>query len=292
MRMMEHEVPAEVRPTRVDRYLERLLPQVRPWEIREMLKRRDVKVNGARVRGDYPVAGGDRIVLYAAIAQPPLPVVYEDANLILINKPQGISVVPDAHGGVTLTDQVGAHCGMEVRPCHRLDHHTGGLILYAKTDEAHACALEAFRKHAVQKGYECLVCGCPMPEEAELRAWLRKDAKAARVEVLDRPAPDALPIRTRYRVRTPGRVSWLEVDLLTGRTHQIRAHLAFTGHPVLGDDRYGDREMNRIYGVRTQQLWATRLCLRAGGVLAYLDGYRFEVPAPFALPVPEKQREL
>ena len=283
MRMMEHEVPAGVIPTRVDRYLERLLPQVRPWEIRELLKRRDVKVNGTRVRGDQPVVGGDRIVLYGKVEKPSLAVVYEDANLILINKPQGISVVPDTHGGVTLTDQVSAHCKVEALPCHRLDHYTGGLILYAKTVEAYACALEAFRKHAVQKGYDCLVCGCPMPEEAELRAWLRKDENAARVEILTHSAPGALPIRTRYRVRTSGRVSWLEVDLLTGRTHQIRAHLAFIGHPVLGDDRYGDREMNRVHGVRIQQLWATRLCLRAGGTLAYLDGYRFEVPASFSV---------
>lgn len=282
--MMEHEVPAGVTATRVDRYLERLLPQVRAWEIREILKRRDVKVNGARVRGDHLVAEGDRIVLYGKIEkQPSLPVVYEDANLILVYKPQGISVVPDEHGGATLTDQVSAHCGVEARPCHRLDHHTGGLILYAKTEEAYGCALEAFRRHAVQKGYDCLVCGCPMPEEAELRGWLRKDAQAARVEILTHPAPGALPIRTRYRVRRPGRVAWLEVDLLTGRTHQIRAHLASIGHPVLGDDRYGDREMNRTYGVRVQQLWATRLCLRAGGVLAYLDGYRFEVPPSFSV---------
>ena len=116
--------------------------------------------------------------------------------------------------------------------------------------------------------------GTPEPAEKTLRAWLLKDAQAAHVRVLDAPQKGALPIETRYRVLSEeGGLSRLEVDIPTGRTHQIRAQLAHIGHPILGDDKYGDRALNRKYGVRAQRLWAVRLTL--------WDGRAFETKEPF-----------
>ena len=114
-----------------------------------------------------------------------------------------------------------------------------------------------------------------------MRAYLRKDAELSRVSVTDYPARGALEIVTGYRVMEPGEYARLEVELMTGRTHQIRAHLAHIGHPILGDDKYGDRALNRQLGLRRQQLWATRLVFHVDGVLAELDGQTFTVKCPF-----------
>ena len=114
-----------------------------------------------------------------------------------------------------------------------------------------------------------------------MHAYLRKDAEISRVAVTDYPARGALEIVTAYHVLEAGEESRLEVELVTGRTHQIRAHLAHIGHPILGDDKYGDRQLNRRLGLRRQQLWATRLMFQAEGALSYLNGCVFETACPF-----------
>ncbi|MCL1964186.1 MAG: RNA pseudouridine synthase, partial [Firmicutes bacterium] len=155
-----------------------------------------------------------------------------------------------------------------------LDVMTGGLVLLAKDARALAVAEDAFARHALAKGYRALVRGCPTPKEAILTAYLRKDAERARVRVLDRAAEGTVPIETRYRVVEAGEeISRVEIGLITGRTHQIRAHMAHIGHPILGDDKYGDRAFNRDHGARRQKLWATRLVL--------WDGRAFEVEEGF-----------
>ena len=114
-----------------------------------------------------------------------------------------------------------------------------------------------------------------------MRAYLRKAAQLARVVVTDYPARGAQEIVTSYRVTEAGEAARLEVELITGSTHQIRAHLAHIGHPILGDDKYGDRMLNRQMNLRRQQLWATTLEFHAQGALAYLNGRRFSVKCPF-----------
>ena len=168
-----------------------------------------------------------------------------------------------------------------IRLCHRLDVQTGGLLLLTKDDAAYEAAREAFEQRTMEKFYTCRTKGCPAKREAVMHAYLRKDAQLSRVAVTDYPARGALEIITGYRVLEPGEYARLEVELMTGRTHQIRAHLAHIGHPILGDDKYGDRALNRRLGLRRQQLWATRLVFHAGGALAYLDGKAFTVDCPF-----------
>jgi 23S rRNA-/tRNA-specific pseudouridylate synthase len=119
------------------------------------------------------------------------------------------------------------------------------------------------------------------PPKAECRAWLVKDARRAKVRVTDRPEPDARPIVTGYEVLESGPVSRLRVHLVTGRTHQIRAHLAALGHPLLGDDLYGDREFNRRDKARSLKLCAVSLTLDTGGRLPALDGRTFTIEPPF-----------
>ncbi len=280
MAALEWMIPGDVKPMRLDKYLLRVLPGVPAWAVREAFSRRDVKMDGLRVGAEELAKPGARVTVYGIRVQKArLDVVYEDENILLINKPAGISVQADDGGGATVEDLALAHVRLndpEVpapKACHRLDNQTCGLLLLAKTEAAQTLYLTAFKERTVKKTYVCLVKGTPEPESAVLHAYLLKDAKAARVKVSDASVPGALPIATGYRVVEKGPVSRLEVDLITGRTHQIRAQLAHIGHPVLGDDAYGDRALNREQGAKRLMLCAVSLTLP--------DGRGFSVLPPF-----------
>lgn len=289
-----------VTPDKDGMMLSRLLLQladVPQWAVKQALKNRDVRVDGERVTGDVRVREGQQIRAYwpkEAVAswgqsKPGLPIVFENEHVILINKPQGLQAQNDENplsGDSALTRVIAMkrEAGEKtdsIRLCHRLDVQTGGLLLLTKDDAAYEAARKAFEARTMEKFYTCRVKGCPARKEAVMRAYLRKDAELSRVSVTDYPARGALEIVTGYRVMEPGEYARLEVELMTGRTHQIRAHLAHIGHPILGDDKYGDRALNRQLGLRRQQLWATRLVFHADGVLAELDGQTFTVKCPF-----------
>lgn len=290
---MEIEVPKGQAPTPLADFLKQALPDAPAWALKECAKRRDVKRGGARLGATDTVSGGDLLRVFlpkAALKEsaPQLDVVYEDERVLLVNKPQGLSVSEDEGGGDTLLSRARRYLAARgedaaaLSLCHRLDNKTGGLLLLAKDEEALEAAEEAFRLRTIHKTYTCRVVGCPKPREAVLTAYLLKDAERARVRILDHPFPGAQKIVTGYRVlATEAGFSRLSVDLITGRTHQIRAHLAFIGCPIVGDDKYGLRDVNRAARARGQQLWATRMELHAGGALSYLDGRAFEVEAPF-----------
>ena len=267
------------------------------WAVREAIKKRDVRIDGVRISGDVRVCEGQEIRVFwpKSVVQaerkelPATEIVFEDVHVLLINKPQGIpSQNEDSplEGDSALTRVIAClktrgEKTDHVRLCHRLDVQTGGLLLLTKDDAAYEAAVEAFTARTFQKFYTCRVKGCPSREQETMRAWLRKDAQLSRVAVTDYAARGAQEIVTAYRVMEAGEFARLEVELITGRTHQIRAHLAHIGHPILGDDKYGDRALNRQLGLRRQQLWATRLVVHASGALAYLDGRSFSVDCPF-----------
>lgn len=140
---------------------------------------------------------------------------------------------------------------------------------------------QAFKNRSINKGYNCLVKGIPVPNQAVLEAYLLKDSVHATVRILDMPARDAKPIITQYQVIESGSISRLQINLVTGRTHQIRAHMAFIGHPILGDDKYGDRLFNKINDAQHLYLCATSMEFRIEGCLNYLDGKIFVIKAPF-----------
>ncbi len=270
---------------RLDAALRRTFPELPTWALRDAFTRRDVKLDGRRVRPDLRVQGGELAQIYVAERAPVLDVVYEDEELLLINKRPGISVTEDAGGGATLTELAARYARERgegaPQPVHRLDNQTSGLVLFAKTPEAQTILEDAFRQRLPRKEYTCLVRGVPKPPQALCRAYLRKDAAAARVTILDHDAPGCKPIATAYETLEAGPVSRLRVELITGRTHQIRAHLAAMGHPLLGDDVYGDRAFNRANKARRLMLCATRLTLRTGGRMPRVEGRTFTVPCPF-----------
>lgn len=290
MELKQMIVPPQGEGDRVDRLIYRYYPEVPEHLVRAAFSRRDVKLDGKRVSRDTRVRTGQELRIYLPEPEDAsrlLDVVYEDGDVLLVNKPAGISVEPDGKGGTTLTELCRRYAEREgpvsfaPAACHRLDNQTSGLCLFARNPEALESLQRAFRDRMPEKYYECLVRGIPKPPEAECAAWLVKDPVAARVRIYDRPREGARQIVTGYETLEAGSISRLRVHLITGRTHQIRAHLAALGHPILGDDVYGDRAWNRKEKVRALRLCAVRLKMETGGRMPDLDGKIFEIRAPF-----------
>jgi len=276
--MHRHTVPAGVSPTPLSRYLSRAFPRLPGWLIRETLKKKDVRVNGIKSGADASVAAGDELTLYMddKYFAAPLSVLYEDDRLLVVEKPAGVPVDADRSniGADTMLARIQAHCA-SAQLCHRLDTGTGGVLIAAKTEDALAEMTDAFKHHTLTKKYRCLVVGRPETPEAQLNDYLLKDAGSAKVRIVRTPQPGALPVETHYRlIGSKNGLSLLEVTLITGRTHQIRAHLSSASLPLLGDDKYGDREANRRFNRSQPALWCSEIRWK---------DYIFRSSAPFSL---------
>lgn len=234
---------------------------------RTLLKAREIRVNGARVSADMPLKQGDIVRYFLTPKQESraaFSVVYEDGNVI----------VADKENGVNSEAVFSALCERgETYFIHRLDRNTAGLLIFAKNAEAEGELLSAFRDRRVEKIYLARVVGCPKEKHAVCTAYLKKDAAVSRVRVSSKPVGEK--IITEYEVVEGGETSLLRVTLHTGKTHQIRAHLAFLGFPIVGDEKYGDGAYNRAHNAVRQKLVAKRLTLHCAGALAYLDGRSF-----------------
>jgi 23S rRNA pseudouridine955/2504/2580 synthase len=286
-------IPSEAEGVKLGNFVRQVFPALPESTIRKAFASRDVKLDGRRVPANTILSAGQELSIYlpdtadAGSAFSALDIVYEDDSVLLVNKRAGISVEKDAHGEITLTDLCKAYIA-EKDPascppsaCHRLDHKTCGLCLFAKTPEAADILQDAFRRRTMEKHYICLVRGIMKPSAAVCHAWLVKDPLRAEVRITDHEVPGARPIVTGYETIQQGPVSRLRVHLITGRTHQIRAHLAALGHPVLGDDLYGDREFNKREKARSLKLCAVSLKIDTGGRLPHLDGREFSIDPPF-----------
>lgn len=280
-------VPQDAEGMKTGLFLRRIMPDLPESVIRKIFSARDVKLDGIRVSRDTPLQAGQALSVYLPALSgsvAPLRVVYEDGNILLVNKPAGISVEKDEPGSVCLTDLCRLHTDPQDIPptaCHRLDNKTSGLCLFAKNSYALEVLQDVFKQRSVDKYYICLVRGFMKPPSAVCSAWLLKNAARGKVTILDHEMPGAQAITTGYETLENGPVSRLRVHLITGRTHQIRAHLASLGHPVLGDDLYGDRAFNRQQKARALKLCAAELALHTGGRLPDLDHRLFSVAPPF-----------
>ena len=293
----------------LEKYVKKVLSHAPMSFIYKLFRKKDVKVNGHWQDKKYIVSDGEEIKIFAADEQleefksqkdikASLDVsnwvIYEDENILLINKPRGVLVQKDNSNSDALDEMVLAYLenkgeydsasisAYKPAPAHRLDRNTAGIVVFGKNIVTLRSLADSLNdKKQISKRYLTLVKG-EINEDGEISVPLEKNAKSGRVYASEN-GKDAL---TRYKVvKKYNGYTLLEVELLTGRTHQIRVHMAYINHPVIGDAKYGDYALNKEiedkYGFKNQFLVAYQLYFHSlDNNLKYLTGKKIEIPLP------------
>lgn len=294
---------------RLDKFLGKYLKKLPETLLYKYIRLKRIKVNGKRSEASYLLKLGDVLSIYIndeffedgvsnahnfLKIQPTLNIVYEDENILLIDKPSGlIAHEDDTESFNTLINHIKAYLYQkgEYDPenelsfapalCNRIDRNTGGITIAAKNAASLRILNEKIKNRELHKYYLCIVVGRLEQKNGTLTGFLKKDASTNKVSIFQKPQPGALSIITKYRVlKEKESQSLLEVELITGRTHQIRAHFASIGHPLLGDGKYGYNRENKEARRKTQALYSHKLTFdfaTPGQTLAYLDKKTFQV---------------
>ena len=269
-------------------YLKNKFKNLTNGTIFKALRNKDIRINGVKISENVPVNAGDEITLYikdeflfGTTALDKSKIIYDDENIVIVNKPQDVLVQGDGIN-IGLDKMVNDYFGTQnIVPCHRLDRNTSGLIIFAKNEIAEETISEMLKQHMIRKVYRCRVVGHPKNKKATLTAYLFKDSKTSQVIISNEKKKGYVEIVTKYEVIAYNNdgTSTLEVELVTGRTHQIRAHLAFIGYPILGDGKYGKNEINKKFKLTRQELTAYKIIFNdAIGELEYLKGKTVKLP--------------
>ena len=298
---------------RTDKFLMKYFKNMPQSMIYKAIRKKRIKINSKKCEINYMLKEGDRIDMYIndeffenrtyevdlKNIDYELNIVYEDENIMLVDKKPGVIVHDDeSEKNKTLINYIKAYLYKkgEYNPdmensfapslCNRIDRNTGGIVIAAKNAETLKIINEKIKNRELNKFYLCLVSGKLKEKQDVLKGYLVKNTDQNRVYIHKTPQKDGKTIETKYRVLKEGNLtSLVEVELLTGRTHQIRAHFASIGHPLAGDGKYGTNEFNKKVGMKTQALYSYKLTFdfKDENMLSYLNGKTFEVDnVPFA----------
>ena len=307
--MKEFEINKNDAGQRLDRFVSKAVPLLPSSLLQKYIRLKRIKVNGKGAKRDTRLSVGDTVQMYIndeffdapapeniylTVENPDLDIVYEDENILLVNKKPGVLChETEGWSAATLIARIQAYAYQkrEWRPreensfapalCNRIDRNTGGIVIAAKNAEALRIMNEKIKNREIEKYYLCVVCGVPKPKSGTLTGYLFKDAVKNQVYIKSRPEPGTKTAVTKYRtLDTKDGLSLVECELLTGRTHQIRAQMAFAGYPLLGDGKYGSEKLRRQYGEKGQALWSYRVKFafqNGAGALDYLNNREFSV---------------
>ncbi len=293
---------------RLDKFISKAVPNLPQALMYKYIRLKRIKVNSKKSEISYRLTEGDIVDMYIndeffapakdnfdfLHASKKLDIVYEDENIMLLDKKVGLLSHPDeTEYNYTLITRVKRYLYEkgEYNPkdehsftpslVNRIDRNTGGIVIAAKNAESLRILNQKLKDRELEKHYLCVVHGTPKKKSALLHGWLKKDEKKNKVEVFTKEVPAGKEIKTKYEVlASKDGLSLIEVELLTGRTHQIRAHFASIGHPLLGDGKYGTNALNKALGYKKQFLYSYRLKFNftsEAGILDYLNGKSFEV---------------
>lgn len=293
---------------RLDKFIQKTMPTLPVSLMYRYIRTKHIKVNRKKAEISTKLNEGDVVEAWISDefftkAEPKydfltapinLDVVYEDENIILVDKKQGVLVHPDdKEYRDTLIGRIQHYLydkgeyNPDAENCfapalaNRIDRGTGGIVIAAKNAESLRILCDKIKEREIDKQYLAVIHGIPAKKEATLEGFLEKNENKNKVYLKSSRDGDALSIKTRYRVlASKNNLSLIEVDLLTGRTHQIRAHMASIGHPLLGDGKYGKLNADKKLGFTRQALYSYKLTFNFqtdGGILNYLNGKTFKV---------------
>lgn len=333
--MKEFSISSKEAGQRMDKYLFKVLNQASKSFVYKMLRKKNIVLNDKKATGQEVLKAEDQIKIYlsdetfakfasalvetpeaaskvsaasetgktaaktTAVRHPKIQIVYEDDDILILNKPVGMlsqkAEKTDYSANELVIDYLlesGQLTRAELRTfhpsiCNRLDRNTSGLLIAGKTMHGLQEMAKALKSRSMQKYYRCLVAG-QITEDAHLKGYLVKDHKANKVSIQSKETKDASYIETAYHpVQTYGNTTLLEVHLITGRSHQIRAHLASIGHPILGDGKYGDpaknKKLREACGIRSQLLHAYHMEFPGGTVVTAPEPGTFQKAEQWAL---------
>lgn len=297
---------------RFDKFLAKYMELAPKSFFYKMMRKKNITLNGKKAAGNEKLEEGDTVKLFlseetiegfrekkkrAVHTGAKLDILYEDEQVMLINKPAGMLSQKAEKGDISMVEHLISHLldTGEVteemlktfRPslCNRLDRNTSGIVAAGKTLQGLQMLSGLFKERTLHKYYLCIVKGV-IKEEQDVRGWLLKNEKTNQVRIFKNETKDARSIHTKYRpLADNGQETLLEIELLTGRTHQIRAHLSYMGHPIFGDPKYGDAVLNKKltsgYGLHMQLLHAWHLVFpELSGDFEGLSGKSIYAPAP------------